>query len=132
MRTTVERTPKKLSRTKIVSVRAHERLIHNREYYFICKRCNRDVVRESFGGRPLYCLRCHPPKSQTKSETQRKKLPDPCLCNLILRIRATVAENYSKFEDKNWRCIIRVCFGSKVMQCPRCGSSHTRKTAKAR
>ncbi len=71
---------KKLDKTKTVHVKAHERVIESREYYFICKECNRDVVRESFGGRPLYCERCHPPKPKTQTETkQQKKLPRPVL-----------------------------------------------------
>jgi len=77
MRSKIERLPKKLNRTKVVPVRAHERLLYCREYYFICKGCQRDVSRESFGSRPFYCLQCRPPKSDKKTEPGQKKLPRP-------------------------------------------------------
>ena len=79
MTSLVKRLPLKLNKTKTVAVKAHERVIYSREYYFICKECNRDVSRETFGSRPLYCLQCRPPKSEKKTDLGQKKRPRPVL-----------------------------------------------------
>ncbi|NES82074.1 MAG: hypothetical protein F6K10_12090 [Moorea sp. SIO2B7] len=46
------------------TVRAHNRLIRTRTYKFICKQCKQATTRETFGGRPLYCDVCRPPKKR--------------------------------------------------------------------
>ena len=52
------------------TVRSHHRLIHTRIYKFICKQCKQPTVRETFGGKPLYCDVCRPPKkSRSKKST---------------------------------------------------------------
>ncbi|MDJ0724349.1 MAG: hypothetical protein QNJ38_04470 [Prochloraceae cyanobacterium] len=51
------------------TVRSHHRLIHTRTYKFICKRCKQPTVRETFGGKPLYCDVCRPPK---KSRSKKR------------------------------------------------------------
>jgi len=59
------------------TVRAHERVIYERTYMFVCKACDKNAERVAFGGRPLYCINCRPPKP-VKTETKLvKKLPRP-------------------------------------------------------
>ncbi len=71
--------PSKTVFVREYKVKAHNRTIHTREFNFICKGCNQATNRVSFGHRPLFCEECRPPKPQTKSETQKKKLPRPVL-----------------------------------------------------
>jgi hypothetical protein len=54
------------------TVRAHKRLIHTRKFKFICKKCDRPTVRETYGPRPLYCLDCRPPKPSKPTATRVK------------------------------------------------------------
>lgn len=61
------------------TVRAHKRVIQTRNYLFICKQCNKDTERESFGPRPLYCEVCRPPVSQADTVRKKKKKPRPVL-----------------------------------------------------
>ena len=59
------------------TVRAHERVIYERTYIFVCKGCDESAERVAFGGRPEYCINCRPPKP-VKTETKPvKKLPRP-------------------------------------------------------
>ena len=74
-----KRLPKILKESKVVEVEAYERTIYAREYYIICKKCNRDVARKTFGGVPQYCEQCRPPKSDTVVDYGNKKLPRPVL-----------------------------------------------------
>ncbi|PPS42014.1 MULTISPECIES: hypothetical protein [Cyanophyceae] len=69
--------PSKKVHVREYTVRAHERVIHTRVYKFICKQCNKDVERETYGSRPLYCDRCRP--SMIHTETAHKKKPRPVL-----------------------------------------------------
>ncbi|MUL36268.1 hypothetical protein [Gloeocapsopsis dulcis] len=69
--------PSKQVHVREYTVRAHERVIHTRLYKFICKQCNKDVERETYGPRPLYCDRCRP--SMTRTEMGKKKKPRPVL-----------------------------------------------------
>ena len=58
------------------TVRAHERVIYERTYLFVCKACDKNAERVAFGGRPLYCINCRPPKpvkTQTKPEKMRTR-----------------------------------------------------------
>ena len=51
------------------TVRSHHRLIHTRTYKFICKKCKQPTVRETFGGKPLYCDVCRPPKKSRSKKS---------------------------------------------------------------
>jgi len=61
------------------TVRAHERVIYSRIYLFICKDCNQDVRRETFGGRPIYCDKCRPSQAKKNESQSSKKRPRPVL-----------------------------------------------------
>ncbi|MUL39572.1 hypothetical protein [Gloeocapsopsis dulcis] len=75
--------PSKQVHVREYTVRAHERVIHTRVYKFICKKCNKDVERETYGPRPLYCDRCRP--SMTRTEIAKKKKPRPVLVKQLKR-----------------------------------------------
>jgi hypothetical protein len=73
------------------TVRAHVRVIRSRVYMFICKQCNKDTERESYGPRPLYCERCRPPASKTNAAYKKKK-PRP--------VRVQTAKAYSEQQNR--------------------------------
>ncbi|WP_250125766.1 hypothetical protein [Chroococcidiopsis sp. CCMEE 29] len=56
-------------------VRAHYRTIQTRRYNFICKQCNQETERESYGPRPLYCEICRPRGSRTEASSKKKPRP---------------------------------------------------------
>ena len=98
----IRKPPKKLKRSMVVEVEAHERTIYCREYYIICKGCNRSVSRASFGPCPLYCLECRPPKSQTTSESKQvKKLPRPVLVETDNGIQRGRKKAASRWRQRN-------------------------------
>jgi hypothetical protein len=56
--------------TKVVHVKAHDRLIKQVRYRFVCKGCNKTVERICYPSQPLYCVECRPPKpASTKPVT---------------------------------------------------------------
>jgi DNA replicative helicase MCM subunit Mcm2 (Cdc46/Mcm family) len=63
----------KLIDVREYTVRAHKRLIHSRVFNFVCKQCGKKTKRETFGPRPLYCERCHPPQASRKSNSSPTK-----------------------------------------------------------
>ncbi|PIG92184.1 hypothetical protein [Gloeocapsopsis sp. IPPAS B-1203] len=79
--------PSKRVHVREYTVRAHERVIHTRVYKFICKQCNKDVKRETYGPRPLYCDCCRP--SMARTEVVKKKKPRPVLVKQQKRRRAS-------------------------------------------
>ncbi len=62
--------PSKYVHVREYTVRAHHRLIHTRIYKFICKQCKQPTVRETFGGKPLYCEVCRPPKKSAAKNSR--------------------------------------------------------------
>ena len=77
-----KRLPKRLEENKVVYVEAYERTIYARECYIICKNCNQDVARKTFGGVPVYCEQYRPPKADTTVDKGTKKLPRPVLVQM--------------------------------------------------
>lgn len=56
--------------TKVVHVRAHERIIYTRLYKFVCAECKYAVERETYAVNcPKYCVNCRPPQP-SKSVTR--------------------------------------------------------------
>ena len=68
--------PSKKVHVREYTVRAHVRVIQTRRYKFICKECNKDTERESYGPMPMYCERCRPPAAKINS-VKKKKKPRP-------------------------------------------------------
>ncbi len=66
--------------SKEVFIKAHVRVIKQKNYRFVCKECNQVTERACYPSRPLYCQRCRPPKPESKKEAsqlsvQSKKKP---------------------------------------------------------
>jgi Zn finger protein HypA/HybF involved in hydrogenase expression len=71
--------PSKKVHVREYTVKAHEQVIHTRLYKFICKQCNKDVERETYGPRPLYCEQCRPRITHSTKVAKNKKKPRPVL-----------------------------------------------------
>jgi|GEM_PF-2841218 len=55
-------------------VRSHIRTIYTRPITFICAKCEQLVTRECYPGkRPIYCLKCSPPKKSNSDKTIRER-----------------------------------------------------------
>ncbi len=74
--------------TKEVHVKAHIRVIKQKAYRFVCKKCNKVVERICYPSLPLYCEQCRPPKSSST-----KPSPKPILFPKRRRAKPSVSSN---------------------------------------